>query len=64
MVPDVLLVVTTTEAALSLRAEAPYGPGSADAVYAAAWAGPAAAALYDAICPPGDDGRVMFGCLG
>ena len=49
---------------VTVLAEAPYGPGSADAVYAAAWADPAAAALYDAICPPGDDGRVMFGCLG
>ena len=48
---------------VTVLAEAPYGPGSADIVYAAAWADPAACALYDAICPPGEDGPVRFGQL-
>lgn len=47
---------------VTILAEAPYGPGAADAIYDAIWSDPAALALYRAVYDPqpvvGDDGSV------
>ena len=48
---------------VTVLAEAPYGPGSADAVYAAMVAAPTARALYETVYPPGTDRPARFGEL-
>ena len=62
-IPRALFCTGSGTVRVTVLAEAPYGPGSADLVYAAAWTDPTACALYDAICPPGEDGPVRFGQL-
>ncbi len=47
---------------VTILAEAPYGPGAADAIYAAIWSDPAALALYREVYDPqpvvAEDGSV------
>lgn len=49
---------------VTVLAEAPYGPASAEMIHAAIDALPEARALYDAVYAPGPDQPARFGVLG